>query len=231
MKTIGIAAVTAEGAADCYKKIVQLSAKRLGPNKHPEIILVNPSFDSILAAQKQRDWEVVAKILSEAARKAVNGGAEFIIMPANSVHFAYDLVAKQLNVPLLNLVEIVVDACSQEGYKKVSVLGVGLTMSDGLYNKEFAKQSIENITIANNEAIELDRIIYEELVQGKVNQKSVSSIFEICERLKEAGCQAVILACTELQSIFTNGKSPLPVLDSTELLAKAAVEYSVGPKE
>lgn len=227
MKTIGIVAVTAEGAADCYKQIVKLAGEKLGANKHPKIILINPSFDTILQAQQRRDWQTVANILGNAAQNAITSGAEFIIIPANSVHYAYDLVVKQVDVSILNLVEEVVDECVRKGYKKVAVLGVGLTMSDGLYEKPLARRSIESVKLTDNEKALLDKIIYEELVHGLVNADSTARIVAICERLKQSGCEALILACTELPMMLTEENTSLPLLDSTKLLAGAAVQEAI----
>ncbi len=227
MKTIGIVAVTAEGAADCYKKIVQIAGKQLGVHKHPEIILVNPSFDTILQAQQQRNWPAVANILGAAAQKAATAGADLIIMPANSAHFAYDQIAKQVDVPVLNLVDIVVDTCKRRGYKKVAVLGVGLTMSDGLYDQPLARASIENMPLTTDEMDLLDRVIYQELVQGVVTADSTTRILAVCERLKRAGCEALVLACTELPLMLTSNNAPLPLIDSTELLAEATVRQAI----
>ena len=223
MKTVGIVGVTAEGAADCYKAIVKLALEKLGHNKHPEIVLVNPSFDLILAAQKKRDWHAVAGTLVAAAQKCVAAGADFIIIPANSVHFAYDLVAKSLDVPVVNIVEVVADQCKARGFKIVAVLGVGLTMSDGLYDGALNRRSIQQVMLGESEKVQLDNIIYGELVNGVIKPASVEKVLSICTRLASKGCDALILACTELQMILDAHNAPIPILDSTELLAANAL--------
>ena len=225
-KTIGIVAVTAEGAANCYKQIVRFAGEQLGPNKHPEIILINPSFDTILEAQQRDDWQTVGTILTRAAQRAVAAGAEFIIIPANSVHFAYDQVAKHVSVPVLNLVEVVADECQHQGYKKVAVLGVGLTLSGGLYDQPLAERSIKSIELTDAYRKTLDSIIYNKLVHGIVTLASTKKVLSLCDELQRDGCEALILACTELPLILHSTNTPLPVLDSTEVLARAAVKLA-----
>lgn len=227
MKTIGIVGITAEGAADCYKLIVKQATQKLGANQHPEIVLVNPPFNLILGAQKQRDWQAVADTIVAAARKCETAGADFIIMPANSVHFAYDLVAKALEVPVINIVEVVSDECEARGFKKVGVLGVGLTMSDGLYDEALNRRGTMQVKLSLTEKLQLDEIIYSELVGGIMKPTSVEKVLAICRRLASEGCEALVLACTELQMILNADSVTLPILDSTELLAASAVSKSL----
>lgn len=227
MKTIGVVGITAEGASDCYKKIVKLAGERLGSNRHPEIVIVNPSFDTIVAAQKRQDWSTVAEIIASAGQKCINAGAELIIIPANSVHFAYEDVANKLDVPVVSIVDTVVNACSAQKLKKVAVLGVGITMSEGLYDNALRQNGIGQVKLNEGAIKELDSIIYNELVNGIINQESVKRILSICSQLQAEGCEALVLACTELQMVLNNNNAPLPVLDSTELLAVRAVELSL----
>jgi aspartate racemase len=227
MKSIGIAAVTAEGAADCYKHIVNFAAQKLGENKHPEIILINHTFDEILKAQQRRDWTAVANILLDSSQKAKRAGADFIVIPANSVHFAYSAIASQAPLPVINLVEEVALECKRNGYNKVAVLGVGLTMADGLYDQPLHDRSIESIPLTNTQRQLLDKIIYAELVHGIVKPHSQASVLDICNRLKEAGAQALVLACTELPLIINYENTLIPVVDSTRLLAKVALDWAL----
>lgn len=227
MKTIGIVGITAEGAADCYKSIVKLAAQKLGANNHPEVVLVNPSFNLVIAAQKQRDWQTVADIIVTAARQCVTAGADFIIVPANSVHFAYGLVAKALEVPVINIVEVVADECKAKSFKKVGVLGVGLTMSDGLYDEALSGRGIQQVKLSKSEEAQLDNIIYNELVSGVIKPASVEKVLTVCRRLASEGCEALVLACTELQMILSADNVPIPILDSTELLAASAVSKTL----
>ena len=130
-------------------------------------------------------------------------------------------------MPVLNLVKEVANECERQGYRRVAVLGVGLTISDGLYSQSLASRSIATVALADSEVKLLDAIIYQELVHGIVKPSSTAHILAICSRLKQAGCEALIVACTELPLALNADNVPLPILDSTELLAKAAVRHAL----
>jgi aspartate racemase len=228
MKTIGIAAVTAEGAAACYKDIVQMAAEKLGPNEHPEIVLDNPSFATILAAQKERDWPAVANIVARSINLLAEAGADFAVIPANSVHYAYDLIVAQTKIPVLNIVELVARECHERNLKQVAILGVGVTMSDGLYDRYLKTEHVTSVALPELDRKKLDDIIYEELVHGEIVPDSVTAVVNICTRLKARQCDALVIACTELPMLINHANSPLPFIDSTHLLAARAVDYSLG---
>lgn len=228
MKTIGIAAVSAEGAASCYKKIVEYSGRKLGPNEHPEILLDNPSFARILAAQEVRDWDGVVQIVAGAVNKLADAGAEFAVVPANSAHFGFKEIEKAAKIPVLNLVELAADECVKQEFVRVAVLGVGVTMSDGLYEEALKSRGITSVKLPDKERKQINEIIYEELVHGEIVPDSVGCIVRICERLMHRGCDAVVLACTELPMVINRANSPLPFIDTTDLLAERAVELSLA---
>jgi aspartate racemase len=227
MKTIGIAAVTAEGASSCYKSIVTLAGQRLGFNQHPEITLDNPPFANILAAQKREDWTEVARILTDSVNKLASIGAEVAIIPANSVHYAFDNIESNARIPLLSIVEITADECVKQGYKKVAVLGVGQTMTGGLYDEPLKSRGVESLQLPKDQQEALNTIIYNELVQGEIVPQSVTKIINICSGLKGEGCEAVLLACTELPMVINRENAPLSYIDTTFLLAQKAVDYSL----
>jgi aspartate racemase len=155
-------------------------------------------------------------------------GAEFAIIPANSVHFAFDEVMTSSSIPVLNIVELAADDAKDKGCKKVGVLGVGLTMEGRLYEQPLVSRKLESISLKSDEQSSLNSIIYNELVQGAVNDKSVEVILGICEALRSRGCDALILACTELPMALNSSNCPLPFIDTTSLLAEKAVAISLG---
>lgn len=179
LKNIGIVAITAEGASLCYRTIVTESSKLLGSNKHPEIFLHNPSFHTILEAQKKKDWVKVS-----------------------------DIVCGSID-------------------KKVAVLGVGMTMSDGLYEGPLERNNIKAIVPSAQDQNWINTFIYDEIVPAKISQESIKSLLSIINKLKNEGAEAVILACTELPLVINKNNSPLPFIDTTTLLAQKAVEFSV----
>jgi aspartate racemase len=228
MKKIGIAAVSAEGAAACYKKIAMYAGEKLGAKEHPEILLDNPSFARIFAAQEKRDWQTMADIISGAVNRVADAGAEFAIVPSNSAHFAYKQIEAAAKIPVLNLVELAAEACEGHEFDRVAVLGVGVTMSDGLYDNALQSRGIRSIKLPDSERKKLNEIIYEELVYGEIVPDSVSVVIKICERLMHRGCKGILMACTELPLIINGANSPLPFIDTNDLLAEKTVEHSLA---
>ena len=227
MKHVGIVGVSPEGAALCYKTICAEASKRLGPNKYPEISLHQQSFDKILAAQNKRDWNTVASLLLYSVKKVAAEGADFAVIPANSVHYAFKEVQAESPIPILNIVDLSLDECKENGYEKVAVIGTGLTMSDGLYEAPSKERGMEMLLPEKTDQGLLNDIIFKELVPGNWSQKSVDEVVRIIEKLKVKGCKAVILACTEIPLIINESNSPLPCIDTTRLLAKKAVELAI----
>ena len=227
-KNIGIVGITAEGASLCYRTIVSESSVYLGHYHHPEIFLHNPSFHTILEAQKEKDWYEVARIVSLSIDKLTSIGAEVIVIPANSVHYAITEITAASPIPVLNMIELVAAECNKKNFKKVAILGVGITMSDGLYVQPLKNVGIEPILPTDEDQTIINTIIYEEIVPGKVTAHSIEIIVSILEKLKKQGCDGVILGCTELPIVITDSNSPLPFIDTTRLLAQKALEFSLS---
>lgn len=227
-KHIGIVGVSAEGASLCYRTIVVESAKILGPNQHPEISLNNPSFADILKLQNKGDWNGVTKLLVSSIKKLAANGAKIAVIPANSVHYAFEKIIKHSPIPVLSIVDLAVSECQRKGYKKAAVLGVGLTMSGGLYEKPLSRERIKTILPSKPDQKRLNKIIYDELVTGKPTLKSIKFINNLIKKIKKAGAEVVILACTELGIVIPENLSILPVIDTTRLLAKKALVTSLS---
>lgn len=227
-KTIGIVGVSAEGAALCYKTIVQEAGLRLGANVHPPVCLYNSSFADILAAQRKDDWEAVTQLIVEAIRHVALAGAEFVVVPANSIHFAIQSIQAQSRVPIISLLDVVADECAIKGYKRVGVLGVGITMSKALYVDTLARKGIEHVVPEQADQELINDIIYNEIVSGNIKPESVDTILSMIDKLKQGGCDAVVLACTELPLVISNNNSSLPIIDTTRLLAIKAVDMALA---
>ena len=227
MKHIGIVGVTAEGAAECYRTICRESVRRLGDNRHPEITLHNRSFHEILAAQEQRNWNRVAGYLLESIKILANSGADFAIIPANSVHFALEILRHNSPIPILSIVDVTADECMKHGYRKVAILGVGLTLEGGLYSEPLKDRGISALLPITADQEALNMIIYQEIVPGRVTEKGIARILRILEKFNNDDCDAAILACTELPLVVNEKNAPLPCLDTTRLLALAAVDEAL----
>ena len=227
LKHIGIAAITAEGAALCYKTILAEAAKILGPNQHPEISLHSFSFSKLLEAQHKKDWDTVGKYIVESINKLAVAGANFAVMPANATHYAFDYIQQNGSIPLLNLVSLTSEECKKLNFTKVGVLGVGVTMSGGLYRKPLTALGIEPITPDDEQQKIINDIIFQEIIPEKITESGIDKIIEIIKKLKIGGCDGVILGCTELPIIINKTNSPLPFIDTTRLLAKKALEFAM----
>ena len=238
-KTIGIVAVTAEGAALCYRTIVAESARYLPPEVHPPIVLHNASLHLINECLRRRDWPGVATLVGDSIRKLVSIGAELVIMPANATHFAATRIVAECPVPFLNIVELSAATCAAQGYARVAVLGIGLTMSDGLYEGPLRERGIKPILPTGEEQALINAVIYEQIIPARVTRQGTQRVLDVIARLKQRGADLVILGCTELPIVVTERNAelpivvternaPLPFIDTTRLLARRALEYAVG---
>ncbi len=230
MKHIGIAAVTAEGAALCYRTICSEAMRILGNNQHPEISLHTHSFQKIVDAQRSEDWQAVASLLLSSLQKLKTAGADFAIIPANSVHFVFDELRKKSPLPLLSIVTMAADLCAKRSYQKVLVLGVGITMSRGLFTDALTEKNIQSIVPTPDEQEKLNRIIYEEIVPSVLTEISRQWIIALVLQYKVRGCDSVLLGCTELPLILTPETSPLPTIDTTRELGLAALHEAMDRK-
>jgi len=228
MKHIGILGITAEGASLCYQTIVSQSARILGENIHPTITLHTTSFNDILKAQKDSNWEKVSEICLGSIKVLKNAEADFVIIPANSIHYAYDLMKIKSPIPILSIVDVVLSECLEKKYKKVGILGIGITMSGDLYTKPLEDNDVEAFVPTEENQRILNEIIYKEIVLGIKNEESIRKVVTIIQDLKHQGVEAVILGCTELPLVITEDNSPLPVIDTTTLLAIKAVEKALN---
>ena len=228
MKHIGIVGITAEGTALCYKTIVAQSARLVGQNIHPEISINNISFDQILALQKAKSWSGVAKLMCSSIQKLSSIGTEVAIIPANSIHYAIEEILRISPIPVLNLVDLVANECITRGFKKIAILGVGITMSDGLYERSLMNVGVETITPSVEVQSELNDIIYNEIVPGIYTEETTQKIVNILDGLRSSGCDSVILGCTELPILITEANSSLPFIDTTRLLAIKSLDYALS---
>lgn len=226
-KHIGIVGITSEGTSLCYKTICSEASKTMGLNHHPEISLHNQSFHIFFEPFSKKDWKGLAKIINNSIVKLAASGADFAIIPANSVHFAFNEIEKISSIPILSRVEITAKECEEKGYKKVGVLGVGMTMSDGLFDKSLNKYGIKSVAPNKHEQKIVNDTIYNEIVPAKTTKDTAQKIIQVINSLKKQGCDAVILGCTELPLIINEKNSPLPFIDTTRLLAGKALEFAL----
>jgi aspartate racemase len=225
---IGIVACSAEGAALCYRTICLEGTAAMGRHAHPEVSMHTHSLADYMRCIYSDDWQGVADLMLSSAEKLARAGADFLICPDNTIHRAFDLVAPRSPRPWLHIVEEVANEAHRKNYRRLALLGTRYTMEGPLYPAKLAAAGIEYTVPAAEERARIDQIIFDELVYAKFTPQSLSYYLEVIGRLKAVGCDAVVLGCTEIPLLVTPEVSPLPTLDSTRILARAAVQKAVG---
>lgn len=225
---IGIAACSSEGAALCYRSICLDGADHLGTHGHPEITLHAPPLSAYVAALKADDMHTVADLMLTSAHRLAAAGADFVICPDNTIHQALPLIRDQSPLPWLHIAEVVADAARTRGHRRIAVLGTRWLTESTVYPDALAPHGIAMTNGTPDERATVDRIIMDELVQGIHNPDSIALLHSILARHKADGCDAAALVCTELPLVITPAYAPLPVLDSTRLLARAALQHALA---
>lgn len=220
---IGIIACSAEGAALCYRTICAEGAERFGPHGHPEVSLHSHSLADYEAFLENGDLDGVAGLMLSSAEKLARSGADFLICPDNTIHQAFEPVASRSPLPFLHIAEVVTDEAVRRGFRKLGLTGTKWLVESDVYPEKLKKRGVEWILPTPDERSEINRIIMTELVEGVFKPESVEYFREVIEKMKVAGCDAVILGCTEIPLILNDSNSPIPTLDSTRLLARAAL--------
>lgn len=224
---IGIVACSAEGAALCYRTICVEGAALLGPHAHPEVSMHTPSLADYVACLERGDRAGVAALMLASAEKLATIGAGFLICPDNTIHQAFDLVAPRAPLPWLHIAEVVAAEALARGYRRLALTGTKWLVESEVYPAALTARGLDCLRPEPAERDEIDRIIMEELVYSRFEPGSLASLQRTLTRMKQAGCDAAILGCTELPLILDDDKAPLPTLDSTRLLARAALRRAV----
>lgn len=227
MLHIGIVACSAEGAALCYRMISREGMQRLGRHDHPEVSLHSFSLANYMKFIYAGDWAGVAKLMLASADRLAKAGADFLICPDNTIHQAFDLVEYRSPRPWLHIAREVVAEAKRQGYKRLGVLGTRYLMEGPVYSEAMKAAEIDCRVPSAVERGRIDQIIFDELVNGEILPESLAYFVEVIGGLNRAGCDAVVLGCTEIPLLVTPESSPLPRLDSTLLLARAAVRKAI----
>lgn len=225
---IGIVGCSAEGASLCYRTICEKGAQLLGPHAHPEITMHTHSLADYVECLDRGDWDGVAELMLDSARKLERAGSDFLICPDNTIHQAMALVEPRSPLPWLHIAEVVANEAVDRGYRRLGLLGTRWLVESEVYPEKLQTRGIAFVRPSQEELREINRIIMDELVYGVFRPDSVTFHQLVIRRMKDEGCDAVVLGCTEIPLIISNRNSPLPVLDSTRLLAWAALRRAVG---
>jgi aspartate racemase len=225
---IGIVACSAEGAALCYRTICQEGAEVLGPHAHPEVSMHTPSLADYMGLVYRDDWRGVGEIMLASASKLARIGCDFLICPDNTMHQALPFVEPRSPLPWLHIAEIVAEKALESGFKCIGLTGTRWLVESEVYPQKLAECGLTFMRPGDDEREEINRIIMDELVYGVFKPEAVAYFQRTIARLKQNGCDAVVLGCTEIPLIINDDNSPLPTLDSTRLLARAALRRAVA---
>jgi aspartate racemase len=227
MLHIGIVASSAEGAALCYRTICVDGADLVGPYNHPEVSMHGHPFIQYKNYIDAKDWAGVAELMLSSSEKLTKAGADFLIAPVNTVHEAFDMVAHRSPRPWLHIAVEVANEARHHNYKRLGVLGTRSLMEGPVYREALTTAGIEHRIPGPEQRERIHRIIFDELVLGTFLPRTQTYIAEVIRSLKDEGCDAVVLGCTEIPLLMTQEQSPLPMLDSTRILARAALRKAV----
>lgn len=224
---IGIVACSAEGAALCYRTICSEGARLMGAHAHPEVTMHTHSLADYVACLQRGDWDGVGALMLSSARALARSGADFIVCPDNTIHQALPAIEALSPLPWLHIADAVAQEARARGYRRLGLTGTRWLVDSEVYPDKLARHGIATVRPDLHERDEIDRIIMDELVYGVGTPEAVRSFQGVIERMRTRQCDAVILGCTEIPLIMNDGNSPLPVLDSTRLLAHAALHASL----
>ncbi|MCW3155716.1 amino acid racemase [Achromobacter spanius] len=227
---IGIVACSAEGAALCYRTLCAEGAQRMGPHAHPEISLHTHSLADYVVCLDQGDLPGVGALMLSSAGKLARAGADFLICPDNTIHQALGHVLPDSPLPWLHIAEEVAAEARARGYRRIGILGTRWLVDSSVYPDKLGAQGLDYLCPTEADRITLASIIMDELVYGEFKPESVARLQGIVERLRDAGCDAVVLGCTELPLVLNDGNCALPTLDSTRILARAALARALAPR-
>ena len=224
---VGIVACSAEGAALCYRTICAEGTRLMGPHAHPEVSMHTHSLAEYVRCLDREDWQGVGALMLASANKLATIGANFLICPDNTIHRALADVGPRSKLPWLHIAEVVASEAAERGYRRLGILGTRWLLGSDVYPQKLAARGLEWVTPGPAERDEINRIIMDELVYGVFKGEAIAYFQGVIGRLRNEGCEAVVLGCTEIPLIIEEGNSALPTLDSTRLLARAALRRAV----
>jgi len=226
MRHAGILAHSAEGASLCFLTFCQAGFEALGSHLHPDVTLDCIAMGRSMPAWDRGDYAAVRPILAESIRRLAGAGAEFFACPDNTAHLAMELDGEPFALPGVHIAEVVADRAAADGHERVGVLGTRFTMDGPVYRRALDARGIEHVVPDPEDRALVDRIIFDELVNGIFTDAARRAYVDIIDKLRADGCDAVALVCTEIPLLVTPDASPLPTLDSTRLLARKAFDVA-----
>jgi aspartate racemase len=227
-KTIGIlGGMSPESTVVYYEYITRTYTERFGDYGYPQILIYSVSFQPYVDWPREDRWDLVAEGLSEAAQVLEVAGADFILIATNTMHIVFEAVEGSVNVPMLSLLDAVGEAVRERSIETVGLLGTACTMEKTFYPQRLAEKGIGVLVPDPVDRKLVNDVIYDELVAGKIRDASREAFVEIINKLTERGAEGVILGCTEIPLLVRQADVDVPLFDTTEIHAEAALRYAV----
>ena len=229
MRTIGlIGGMSWESSAEYYRLINQQVRDRLGPLRSARLLMYSVDFGPVEQAQHAGRWDDAAQILVDAARRLQAGGAECVVLCTNTMHKVAGQIQAAIDIPFLHIADPAAQAAVEAGALQVGLLGTAFTMEQEFLKDRLAARGLTVLVPQADERQAVHRIIYEELCVGVISESSRQVYQQVIASLEQRGAQAIILGCTEIGLLIKPEHSTLPLLDTTELHARAAVDFALG---
>lgn len=226
-KHIGIVAVSPEGSALCYRMIAKRASQISDPYKRPLVTLHNLPFANYLEAMYRDDWQQVGTMLRWSAETLAAAGADFCILPDNVAHQALHFAEEGCSLPWISMIDLVAQAVCNDRRRTVGIIGTKMVMNGSVYQTILGLNGVTLLAPDAEEADDLDRIIFKELVEGQVEESSRKRALGTLERMAGRGCEGVILGSTETPLLFQAARLPLPTYDPVSLLVEGAIERAM----
>jgi len=230
-KTIGIlGGVSPESTITYYEHIVRTYCERFGDHSYPEILIYSVSFQTIMDWQREKMWDKIEKLLIKCIIRLNKGGADFGLIASNTMHFVFEKVQKKSPIPLTSIIDATAEKIKKEGIDTVGLLGTAFTMNQAFYKEKLLHSGINVLVPKEKEQKYINRVIHEELINGRVIPRSKEGFLKIIKSLVDRRAQGVILGCTEIPLLVRDEDSPVKLFDTTKIHAERALSYAISEK-
>ncbi|USD42612.1 aspartate/glutamate racemase family protein [Vibrio sp. SCSIO 43135] len=230
MKTIGmIGGMSWESTQTYYRLVNQYTKQRLGGLNSAKVTLVSVNFDEIEKLQSSGEWDAAGELLANAALSVEKAGADFLLICTNTMHKVAEQVSNSINIPLLHIADATGEKLKFDGVKKVGLLGTAFTMEQSFYKSRIADKYGIEVLVPNGVQRKLvHEIIYNELCQGVISNRSRNDFLTVVSDLHEMGAEAIILGCTEISLLIGQSDTNMPLYDTTSIHAELAVQEALS---
>ncbi len=230
MKTIGLlGGMSWESTIEYYRLLNETVRAELGGLHSAKILMYSVDFEELVALKHQEDWQAIGQLLATAAGQLERSGAECILLATNTMHKVADVISSSTKIPLIHIADATADAIKQAGFSRVGLLGTRFTMEESFYKDRLTRQHGLAVQVPDRDDRDfVHHVIYDELCLGHIQAASRDRFHQIIANLINSGAEAVILGCTEISLLVKPNDSAVPLFDTTEIHAKAAVAWALA---